>query len=97
MTPAGMEPHRGTVILVLGILGLLVCQVCSIIAWVLANADLKKMAAGQMDPAGHGMTHAGKICGIVGVILAVVTVIFSIIFVVVYILFFAVIVASGGV
>lgn len=71
-TETPMKPHRGVVILVLGILGIIPCFICGIIAWVLANSDLKEMDAGLMDPAGRGMTQAGKICGIIGVILAAV-------------------------
>lgn len=66
-----MRPHRGTVILVLGILGLVVCVICGIIAWVMGSGDLKQMDAGLMDPAGRGMTKAGKICGMISVILNV--------------------------
>jgi hypothetical protein len=64
-----MKPHRGVLILVLGILGIIPCFICGIIAWVLANNDLKEIDAGLMDPAGRGMTQAGKICGIIGIIL----------------------------
>lgn len=65
----GMRPHRGTVILVLGILGLVCCAICGIVAWVMANGDLKEMQAGRMDPSGQGLTQAGKICGIISVVL----------------------------
>ncbi|MHC4655113.1 MAG: CCC motif membrane protein [Planctomycetota bacterium] len=89
-----LAPHRGTVILVLGIVGLVVgllgsfcCCIfgiagciCGIIAWVMANKDLKEMAAGRMDPSGRGMTQAGKICGIISVILAIVVFIISLLF-----------------
>jgi hypothetical protein len=64
-----MKPHRGTAILVLGILGIVVCQILGIVAWVMANNDLREMAAGTMDPAGLGNTQAGKICGIIAVVL----------------------------
>ena len=82
-----LTPHRGVLILVLGIVGLvlglppiwLLCGIfgiagciCSIIAWVMGNKDLKEMDAGRMDPSGRGTTKAGKICGIIGVILAIV-------------------------
>ncbi|MCF6310825.1 MAG: hypothetical protein L3J39_00080 [Verrucomicrobiales bacterium] len=67
-----MEPHRGTLILILGILGLVVCQPFGIAAWIMANGDLKKMAAGQMDPEGESLTKTGKICGIIAVVLIVV-------------------------
>ena len=78
-----MEPHRGTTVLVLGILGLAVCQICGIIAWVMANKDIPKMEAGQMDPEGLGQTKAGKICGIISVvILAVILLIYVVFFVI---------------
>ena len=65
-----LQPHRGTLILVLGILGLVVCVICGIFAWVMGNADLKEMDAGVMDASGRGMTQAGKICGMISCILA---------------------------
>jgi hypothetical protein len=59
-------------ILVFGILSLIVCMPLGIVAWVMANGDLKKMDAGTMDPEGRGNTQAGKICGIISVCLALV-------------------------
>ena len=64
-----MQPHRGTTVLVLGILGLVVCPICGIIAWIMGNKDLAAMAAGQMDPEGESNTKVGKICGMIGTIL----------------------------
>ena len=64
-----LKPHRGAVILVLGILGLLLCFIFGIAAWVMANNDLREIDAGQMDPKGRDLTQAGKICGIVGIVL----------------------------
>lgn len=58
-------PHRGGLILALGILSWVVCPILSIIAWVMGNQDLKEMDAGRMDPEGRGLTQAGKIIGIV--------------------------------
>jgi hypothetical protein len=76
-----MKPHRGTVILVLGILGIVVCAPLGIAAWVMGSGDLKEMDAGTMDPAGRGNTQAGKICGIIGTILfAISLVIIGIVF-----------------
>ncbi len=66
-----LRPHRGGVVLALGILGIVVCFICGIIAWVMGNNDLREMAAGTMDPAGRGLTQAGKICGMIGVILTI--------------------------
>jgi hypothetical protein len=64
-----LEPHRGGTVLTLGILGLLCCGICGIIAWVMGSGDLKKIDAKQMDPAGRGNTQAGMICGIIATIL----------------------------
>ena len=76
-----MKPHRGTLILVLGILGLVVCGPLGIAAWVMGSGDLKEIDAGTMDPAGRGTTQAGKICGMIATILMIVAVIVGILFV----------------
>lgn len=75
-----MQPHRGTMILVFGILGLIVCFPFGIVAWVMGNTDLKAMDAGTMDPEGRGTTQAGKIIGIVTTILTVLSIIIGILF-----------------
>jgi hypothetical protein len=75
-----MKPHRGTLILVLGILSLVVCSPLGIAAWVMGSGDLKQMDAGTMDPSGRGNTQAGKICGIIGTILLIVGVIIMALF-----------------
>jgi hypothetical protein len=67
-----LMPHRGGLILALGILGIVCCFICGIIAWVMGNGDLKEIDAGRMDPSGRGLTQAGKICGMVSVILQIV-------------------------
>jgi len=70
-----MKPHRGTIVLVFGILGLIVCAPLSIAAWVMGSGDLKEIDAGKMDPAGRGTTEAGKICGMIGTILMILSII----------------------
>lgn len=76
------QPHRGTLILVLGI-GSLVASLLFVCCWpgevlaigagvtaaVLASGDQRKMAAGALDPTGLGATKAGKLCGIIGAVL----------------------------
>jgi len=64
-----MKPHRGTLILVLGILSLVCCSPVGIPAWILGNTDLKEMDAGRMDPSGRGITQGGRICGIIGTVI----------------------------
>lgn len=81
MANASMQPHRGTMILVLGILALVLNFGCGlgwilgIIAWVMGNTDLRAMEAGLMDRTGESMTKAGKICGMISVILVIVGII----------------------
>jgi len=69
-----MKPHRGTLILVFGILGLVICGPLGIAAWVMGNSDLRAMDAGTMDPSGRGTTQAGKICGMIATILMILAV-----------------------
>jgi hypothetical protein len=75
-----MKPHRGTLILVLGILGLVVCGPLGIAAWIMGKGDLKEMDAGAMDPTGRGMTNAGKICGLIATILMCLAILAFIVF-----------------
>lgn len=66
-----MKPHRGTLILILGILGLVMCGIFTgIPAWIMGKNDLKAMAAGEMDPAGQNLTNVGKILGMISVALS---------------------------
>jgi hypothetical protein len=60
-----LEPHRGSTVLVFGILGMVCLFPFGIVAWVMGSKDLKKMAAGEMDASGRGVTMAGKIIGTV--------------------------------
>ena len=76
-----MRPHRGGAILALGIIGIVVCFITGIIAWVMGSNDLKEMDAGTRDKSGYSLTKAGMICGIIGVILSVLS-IFWMVFVV---------------
>jgi hypothetical protein len=72
------KEHRGTMILVFGILGIACCFPFGIAAWILGNADLKQMEAGIMDPTGQGLTKGGKICGIISVVLNTLGILLSI-------------------
>ena len=67
--PAGPAPHRGVVILVLGVCSLVTgCFLLGIIAWSMGNRDLLAIEEGRMDPEGLGLTRAGRIVGMVHVI-----------------------------
>jgi hypothetical protein len=71
------EPHRGTLVLVLGILSIALfffplAILLGIAAWIMGHSDLRKMRQNQMDPVGKGSTEAGWICGIIGTILGLI-------------------------
>jgi lysine biosynthesis protein LysW len=68
-------PHRGGVILALGLAGMLLSCV-PIAGWVLggialsmANTDLPRMDRGYMDRDGRGLTVGGQVCAIIAVII----------------------------
>lgn len=71
LIPRSIEPHRGTAILIMGILGLFTLPfIFGPIAWMWANEDLRKMRRGLMDPEGKGSTEAGKIMGIIATVIS---------------------------
>lgn len=86
-----MQPHRGAIVLVLGILSLIVCAPLGIAAWIMGKGDMAKMDAGAMDPSGRGLTQAGTICGIIGTVLFGLQLVIGVLWVV-----FAVIIGVGA-
>lgn len=84
-----MEPHRGAMVLIFGILGIVLCCACvgsvfGILAVVFGSQDLRAMAEGRMDPSGQGTTLAGKIIGIVSLCLGFLWLIYLIICAIVF-------------
>lgn len=75
-----LRPHRGTLLLVLGVVS--ICCPCGhllgIVPIVMANADLAAMARGEMDPSGSGLTQAARILGIIALVLMAVAVVFRV-------------------
>jgi len=66
-------PGRGSTILTLGILSLVVCTVMGPIAWAMGNEELRRIDSGQTSPDGRGNVTAGRICGIVASVLLMFT------------------------
>jgi len=77
------EPHRGALVLVLGILSIVLCQLLGPFAWIMGKGDLAKMDAGQMDAEGRGLTQAGKICGMIGTILLCLSVVLTLLYIII--------------
>lgn len=79
-----MQLPNATAVLVLGILSIVVCFICGIIALVISNKD---MAAYRANPelysaSSYNNIKAGRICAIVGIVL-------QLIVITVYVLFIA--------
>ena len=61
-----VRPHRGGLILILGVLGIAInCPIFCFMAWVMGSSDLAEMRAGQMDAEGESLTQVGRILGMV--------------------------------
>ena len=69
-THNSLEPHRGTLILVLGILSLVMCGFFTgIPAWIMGRNDLRKIKDGLMNPEGEAINKGFMICGMICCIL----------------------------
>lgn len=65
-------PHRGPIIMILGILGIVLGGIGLIlgpIAWIMGRNDLREMDAGRMDSSGRANTNAGRICGMIATLI----------------------------
>ena len=69
-----MRHHRGTTILALGLLSLLLCGFFGPVVWLMGSHDLREMEQGTLAPSGRALTQAGMYLGIVGTAVGVVQV-----------------------
>lgn len=63
---------QSTMVLILGILGLAVCQVLSPVAWVMGGNALREIDASGGRLGGRSAVNAGRICGMVGTVLLII-------------------------
>jgi hypothetical protein len=68
---------------VLGIVGLVACQVASPFAWVMGNRVVREIDASRGQLGGRSMANAGRICGIIGSALLALSAVFIVLFLVV--------------
>ena len=66
------EDSQATTILVLGILGLVLCQVLGPFAWAMGNKELAGIDAGRRAPENRGTAQAGRILGIISTVLMII-------------------------
>lgn len=85
------EQSQSTVVLVLGILGLVFCQVLAPIAWYMGNTELAAIDEGRRDPTNREHANIGRILGIIGTLLIVL----ALAFFVIWILFAGAIIIGG--
>lgn len=62
---------QATTVLVLGILGVVLCQVVAPFAWVMGNRAMKEINANPAGYSGQSEVNAGRILGIVGTVILV--------------------------
>ena len=70
------EQVNGSTALVLGILGLLLCQIFAPFAWVMGNKAIAAIDAGRADPNERTNANVGRILGIIGTVFLVLGLIF---------------------
>jgi hypothetical protein len=71
---------NATLILILGIVGILCCNLLGPVAWYMGKQELQAIAEGRVVATNEGMAKAGMILGIIGTALLV--------FAILWILFF---------
>lgn len=74
------EQSQATTALVLGILGLVLCQILAPFAWYIGNKEVDAIDAGRRAPENRGTGNAGRILGIIGTVLLVIGVIVGLFF-----------------
>jgi hypothetical protein len=73
--PAQKGSNQALTALILGIVGIVCCQLVGPIAWYLGSQETKAIREGRSSPAGEGFAKAGMILGIISTILLVLGVI----------------------
>ncbi|QCW51735.1 DUF4190 domain-containing protein [Nocardioides dongxiaopingii] len=69
--PTVVDHPEATTVLVLGILGLVLCQVLGIIAWVKGNRVVAEIDSSGGRYGARSAANAGRICGMVATLLTV--------------------------
>ena len=89
--PYAPDHPRATTSLVLGILGVVLCQVVAPFAWAMGKRTLDEIDASRGMVGGRGAAQAGYILGIVGTVLLGL----SLVFVAIYVILMIAVVGGG--
>ena len=71
IAPGGPSAGNSTLILVLGIVGLLCCNLLGPVVWYMGKQELQGIAEGRIMAANEGTAKAGMILGMIGTALLV--------------------------
>jgi hypothetical protein len=69
------KSNNAMISLVMGILGIVCCQLLAPVAWIMGKNELTAIAAGSAPAENEGLAKAGKILGIIGTILLIFSVV----------------------
>lgn len=73
----GATRNDATTVFILGLLGIILCQLCAPVAWSKGNTYVQCCALNDVQPDGLGV--AGRVMGIIGTVLLVLTLIWILI------------------
>lgn len=75
-----VEHPQGTTVLILGILGIVACQILGPFAWSMGNKALAEIDRDPMRYSNRGNVNTGRILGMVGTILLGVYLVFGVLY-----------------
>jgi hypothetical protein len=67
-SPGGGGQVNGTLILVLGILGIVLCQLLGPVAWIMGNSATRAVGG---DPQQLNLANIGRVLGIIGTVILI--------------------------
>lgn len=70
------EASQATTVLVLGIIGIVLCQLLGPVAWVMGNNELAAIDSGRRPPENRGTANAGRILGIISTVFLAIGIVF---------------------
>jgi hypothetical protein len=80
--PYGSVPRahpQGTIILVLGLLGILICGILAPIAWIMGNSALAEIDRNPSAYTNRSTVQVGRVLGIVGTVLWITGIVLAIV------------------
>lgn len=89
--PSRPEHPQATTVLILGIVGMMFCQVCAPVAWVMGRRTLNEIDASGGTVGGRSNVMVGYVLGIIGSVMLILGVLAAI----AYIVFMVVLINSA--